>query len=62
LVQKLHQNLLDTLVALTSTSKYFQMLPAPWSFAKYSQVLQEHSQMLLKAPAVMEMHLGYYEI
>ena len=26
------------------------------------QTLQEHSQMLLKAPAVMEVHSGRYEI
>jgi len=28
----------------------------------FPQTLQEHSQMLLKAPAVMEMHSGRYEI
>jgi hypothetical protein len=32
------------------------------SFAKCSQTLQEHSQVLLKAPAAMDVHSGRYTI
>jgi hypothetical protein len=61
--RKPYANLSDTPVALASASKYFQMLPAPlWSFAKCSQSVQEHSDVLLKAPAVMEVHSGCYKI
>jgi len=34
----------------------------PWSYTKCSQTLQEHSQMLLQAPAVMEVHSGCSDI
>jgi hypothetical protein len=34
----------------------------PWSDTKCSQTLQEHSQVLLKAPAVLEVNSGCYEI
>jgi hypothetical protein len=46
----------------SSPHQSFYVLPdAPrptWSFAKYSQTLQEHFQMLLKAPGVMEVPSG----
>jgi len=62
-VRKPYANLPHTPVALASASKYFQMLPASlWRFAKCSQSVQEHSQVLLKAPAVMKVHSGCYEI
>jgi len=34
----------------------------PWSFAICSQTVQEHSYVLLKAPVVMKVHSGCYEI
>jgi len=34
----------------------------PWSLAKCFQTRQEHSHVLLKAPAVMVVHSGFYEI
>jgi len=49
-----------------SPHQFFSVLPdaprPPWSFAKYSHTLPEYSQVLLKAPAVMEVHSGCYEI
>ena len=33
-----------------------------WSYAKCSQTLQEHSQALLRAATVMEVHSGRHEI
>jgi len=44
----------------------FKVLPdapsRPWSFAKCSQTLQEHSHVHLKVPAVIEVHSGCHEI
>lgn len=34
----------------------------PWGQAKHAQMLQEHLQVRLKAPAVMEVHLRCYDI
>jgi len=49
-----------------SPCQCFKVLPdtpsPPWSFSQCSQTLQEHSQVLLKAPAVMEVHSGCYKI
>jgi len=49
-----------------SLHQCFRVLPdaprPPWSLAMCSQTVQEHSQVLLKAPAVMEVHSACYEI
>jgi len=56
-VRKPYTNLPDTPVALASASKYFERLPAPhMTFVKSSSTEQEHSHVLPKAPAVMEVH------
>jgi hypothetical protein len=34
----------------------------PWRFALHSEALQEHSQVVLKAPAIMEVNSGCYVI
>jgi len=62
-VWKPYPMLPDTQVALASASECFEMPPAPpWSFVKRSRTLQERSHVLLKAPAVMEVHSGCYKI
>jgi len=46
--------------------QYFQVRPdaprPPWSYAKWSQTLQKNYQVLQKAPAVMKVYSGCYDI
>jgi len=52
-----------SLEAARKPPRHFPDAPRPsWSFAKCSQTLHEHSPVLLKAPAVMEVHSGRYKI
>jgi hypothetical protein len=62
-VWKPYANHSDTPVALASASKYFQMLPDPPGALQNALRLSKRiCHMLLKAPAVMEVHSGCYEI
>ena len=62
-VWKHHAHLPDTSVNLTCASIFFQLLPGPpWTEEMCSQTPHEQCQMLLEAPAVIEMHSGWSNI